>query len=200
MTLDEIRELDAGYGFEDTSGQFPFRGQGITVPTFEEVLLKLPSARLNVEMKDFSPDRAADLCRLLEENGATDRVLAASFDHDAMLAFRESCPPVATSATFRDGMIFYQLSRVHLESLYRGPAAALQTPQYLRGQQVLDPGLLEIAEVVNLQVQVFTVNEESVMKRLLDMGVQGIITDYPDRLLRVMGRAPGAVDKPNADW
>jgi glycerophosphoryl diester phosphodiesterase len=149
-------------------------------------------------MKAFSPDHAADLCRLLEENAATDRVLVASFDHDAMSAFRQSCPSVATSATFREGMIFYQLSRIHLESLYRGPAVALQSPLSLNGQQVLEPRLLEIAEHTNLQVQVFTVNEEADMKRLLDMGLQGIITDYPDRLLRVMGRVPGAVNESSA--
>lgn len=200
MTLAEIRKLDAGYSFEDASGQFPFRGQGITVPTFADVLSRLPSARLNVEMKDFSPVLAADLCRLLKENQAGDRVLVASFDHDVMLAFRQSCLSVATSATFREGMIFYQLSRIHLQSLYRGPAVALQAPQSLNGQQVLEPRLLGITEEVNLQVQVFTVNEEADMRRLLDVGVQGIITDYPDLLLRMMGRESGVVNESSAAW
>ena len=44
----------------------------------------------------------------------------------------------------------------------------------------------------NVKVQVWTINKEADMKRLLDMGVQGIMTDYPDRLLRVMGRASSA--------
>ena len=190
MTLAELRRLDAGYRFDDGAGQFPFRGQGIVVPTLEEVLERFPEARLNTEMKGFTPELATKLCRLLEQREARDRVLVASFGHEAMSAFRRACPTVATSATFREGFSFYQLNRMYLASLYRSPAVALQIPEAFRDRQVLDPELLELADAVNIRVQVWTVNEEADMKRLLGMGVQGLLTDYPDRLLRVMGRGP----------
>ena len=190
LTLAEVRELDAGYRFEDASGQFAFRGQGLIVPMLEEVLSRFGKARLNLEMKEFTPDLAVTFCRLLEESGATDGVLVASFGHDAMSAFRQACPSVATSATLREGLILYQLSRMHLASLYRSPAVALQIPEALGERELLEPQLLELASAFNVKVQVWTVNEESDMKRLLDMGVQGILTDYPDRLLRLMARPP----------
>lgn len=188
MTLAQLRELDAGYRFEDAAGEFPFRGQGIAVPAFDEVLTKLGTVRLNVEMKDFTPDLAVKLCRLIEEREAAERVLVASFSHDAMAAFRRACPSVASSATLRESIVFYQLARMRLANLYRGPAAALQLTESLGQRKVLDARLIETAGAFNIHVQVWTVNEEADMKRLLDMGVQGILTDYPDRLLRLMGR------------
>lgn len=189
MTLAEIRELDAGYRFEDAAGTFPHRGTGLTVPTLEEVLSAFSTARLILEMKEFTPELAASLCEILDEDRATERVLVASFDHDSMLTFREACPTVATSATMREGLLLYQLNRMRLASLYRSPALALQIPERLGETRVVEPRLLELADAFNVKVQVWTVNDEADMKRLLDMGVHGIMTDYPDRLLRLMGRA-----------
>lgn len=192
MTLAEVRKLDAGYRFETAGGHFPFRGQGFSVPTLEEVLSRFQRARLNIEMKAFTPDLAAGLCRLLQERAATDRVLVASFSHDAMSAFRQECPSVATSATSREGLILYQLNRLHLARLYRSPAVALQVPETLGQRKILEPDLLELADAYNIKVQVWTVNEEADMKRLLGMGSHGILTDYPDRLLRLLGRVPAS--------
>jgi len=188
MTLAEVRELDAGYRFQDAAGQFPHRGRGLTVPTLEDVLLRFSTARLIIEMKEFTPELAARLCGMIEEAGATERALVASFGHDSMRAFRQQCPSVATSATLREGLLLYQLKRMRLASLYRSPAVALVIPEAFGERHVLDPQLLELADAFNVKVQVWTINEEADMKRLLDMGVHGIMTDYPDRLLRLMGR------------
>ncbi len=190
MAFAEIRKLDAGYRFEDSASQFPYRGQGITVPSFEEVLARFPKSRLNVEMKDFTSDQAVGLCRQIERHQAANRVLVASFGHPAMAAFRKACPSVATSATLREGLTLYHLQRLRLASLYRSPAVAIQSPENLGGKSFIEPRLIELAESYNIRIQVWTVNGEADMKRLLDMGVQGILTDYPDRLLRVMGRLP----------
>ena len=112
-----------------------------------------------------------------------------------MAAFRQECPAVATSVTLREGLTLYLLYKLHLASLYRGPAVVVQTPEDLRGREVVEPRLLELAASMNVKVQVWTVNREPDMRRLLDMGVQGILTDYPDRLLRVMGRPVAAANR-----
>ena len=187
-TLDELRGLDAGYRFRDEDGAFTFRAGGLRVPTLREVLTALESSRLNLEMKEFTPEEAISLCRMLQELDAEARVLVASFSHETMVAFREECPSVATSATLREALAFYQLHRLRLGSLYRGPAVAFQVPDDPR---VIEPGFFERTRAANIQVHVWTINEASDMKRLLDMGVQGILTDYPDRLLRQMGRPQG---------
>lgn len=194
MTLAEIRKLDAGYRFE-SDGEFPHRGHGLTVPTLEEVLTAFPDSRMTLEMKEFTPEQAVAFCRTLEEHSATTRTLVASFGHDPMSAFRDACPAVATSATLREGLALYQLNRMGIASLYRSPAVALQIPETFGERRVVEPRLLDLAAAYNVKVEVWTVNQEDDMKRLLDMGVQGIITDYPDRLLGLMHRPMASTNR-----
>jgi glycerophosphoryl diester phosphodiesterase len=193
LDLENIRKLDAGYRFAVAGTEFPYRGRGITVPTFEEILARFPERRLNVEMKEFRDEDARSFCAILRRHRATDHVLVASFGHAPMVAFREACPEVATSATVREGLLFHQLARMHLASLFRSDAAALEVPEYFREIHVVQPALLDLARALNLRVQVWTVNDETDLRRMIDLGVDGIITDYPDRLLMLMGR-PGRTD------
>jgi len=192
MTLEKLRALDAGYRFQDEAGEIPFRGKGLKVPELREVLVGLPTSKLNLEMKDFTPELAASLCAELRERDAEGRVLIASFGQDSMDAFRRHCPLVATSATMREALSFFRLYHLRLGSLYRAPAVAFQVPETFGEMRVVEPRLLELTGKLNVRVQVWTVNEEDDMRRLLSLGVQGILTDYPDRLLAILGRDPGA--------
>jgi glycerophosphoryl diester phosphodiesterase len=188
LSLGEIEKLDAGYHFTDEAGTFPYRGKGVSIPTLDDVLARLPGRRLNLEMKDFEPTLARSLCDALRRFGAAERTLVASFDHEPMVAFRKACAEVATSATFREAFLFYQLQRVRLSSLFGSPAVAFELPEYFGRLRVVAPPFLELARSHNVRVQVWTVNEENDLGRFLDMGVDGILTDYPDRLLRLLGR------------
>ena len=76
LTLDEISRLDAGYHFKDLTGEHSFRGEGVTVPTFEEVLVALPHTRMNVEAKE--PQVAGPLVELIKRHSAEHRVLVAA--------------------------------------------------------------------------------------------------------------------------
>lgn len=188
LSLDEVRRLDAGYRFQDADGNFPFRGQGLEIPLLEEVLARFPSVRLNLEMKEFTDELANRFCDELRRFRVTNRVLVASFGHEPMVAFRRRCPEVATSATLREGLLFYQLNRLHLGSVYRSPAVAFEFPEYFGDIHVVRPAFMELARKFNVRVQVWTVNEDADLSRMLAMGVDGIVTDYPNRLLRLMGR------------
>jgi glycerophosphoryl diester phosphodiesterase len=139
-------------------------------------------------MKDFTRPQAAKLCAAIQSRGAADRVLVASMGHSALSAFRTNCPAVATSVSLPEGLILYALYRLHVSSLYRGPAAAIQGPRNLGRTSVVQPGLLWLTQDFNLKFQVWTVNEPAEMKRLIALGVHGIMTDYPDRLLETLGR------------
>jgi glycerophosphoryl diester phosphodiesterase len=188
LSLRAIAELDAGYRFEDETGAFPYRATGISIPTLAEVLTRFSDRRLNLEMKDFDPALARSLCDALRRYGATERTLVASFGHEPMTEFRRACAEVATSATFREGFVFYQLQRLRLSRLFGSPALAFELPEYFGELRVVAPPFLALARSRNLRVQVWTVNEENDLKRFLEMGVDGIVTDYPDRLLRLLGR------------
>jgi glycerophosphoryl diester phosphodiesterase len=177
MTLEAVRRLDAGYRFAGEGG-FPFRGQGIRVPTLEEVLERLPGMRMVLEMKQFTAPQAEKLCALVRRTGMAEKVLVASMPEAPLAAFRAACPEVATSMNASEARYFLVVT-----SAYTPAAPALQIPDRL-GQTVLaTPELAATARRRNLKLHVWTVNDERRMRELIEIGVDGIITDRPDRLL-----------------
>ena len=189
LTLAQLKALDAGYHWTADEGQtYPYRGQGVTVPTVEEVFAAFPNTPLNIEIKQTDPSITAPFCQLIRDYGLTDRVLVASFDDATIQDFRRRCPEVATAAAQNEMVALFALSKAYLEGVYSPAAQAAQVPEYRSGLHVLTPRFVDAAHNRGLQVHAWTINEEADMRRLLDLGVDGIISDYPDRLLRVLGR------------
>ena len=189
FSLLELQELDAGYNWTaDQGATYPFRSQGIRVPTLEEVFRTFPEARMNIEIKQSEPSIVQPLCKLIRDHGMTERVLIASFDQDTIRAFREACLEVATTAGEVEVYLLYGLSFVGLGNLYSPSAEAVQVPEQRGSIYVLLPRFVKAAQGRNMDVHVWTVNEVEDMQRMLDLGVDGIITDYPDRLLELLGR------------
>ena len=95
---------------------------------------------------------------------------------------------MATSAGAREAFLFYGVQWAHLENIYTPSAQALQVPQHWGNIQVITPRFLKAARARNLRVHVWTVNNSQHMQRLLKLGVDGIMTDYPEKLIRLLGR------------
>jgi glycerophosphoryl diester phosphodiesterase len=189
LTLAELQALDAAYHWSDDGGQtYRYRDEGITVPTIADVFSALPEARMNIEMKTVQPSLATALCALIQEHEATERVLAASFSHLALQQFRAVCPGVATSASEDEVRAFFTLNLAFLGPTYSPEFHALQVPEQRNGMRVLTPGFVRAAHGRGLEVNAWTINEESNMQRMRELGVDGIITDYPDRLRSTLGR------------
>ena len=193
MTLAQIKVLDAGYRWTPDGGRtFPYRGWGITVPTLEELFQSLPDMPMNVEIKRMEAVPTAEsLCRLIRRYGMQDRVLVASFHQDAIDAFRAACPEVATSASRREVTRLLVRRIVGLGSIYSPPAQAVQVPESRGVIRILTPRFVRTVQGRGLDVHVWTVNETADMQRMIDLGVDGIVTDYPDRLLALLGRPAG---------
>jgi glycerophosphoryl diester phosphodiesterase len=189
FTLAKLKTLDAGYGWSPDHGQtFPLRGKGLTIPTLAEVFKAFPSARINIEIKESRTAEISRLCQLIQDYQKTNLVMVASFDVSQLNEFRKQCPEVATSAGAREAFLFYGLQWAHLENLYFPRAQALQVPQYYGNRQVVTPRFLEAAHDRNMRVHVWTVNDTHSMQQLINLGVDGIMTDYPERLLQLLGR------------
>jgi glycerophosphoryl diester phosphodiesterase len=189
FTLDELKGLDAGYTWSPDDGQtFPYRGQGITVPTLEEVFNAFPDVPLNIEIKQEEPSMVAPFCQLLRKHDLGGHVLVASFHEATIDEFRATCPEVATSAGTSEIVALFALSRLFLEATYGAPAEAAQVPEYRSSLHVLAPRFVDAAHNRNLEVHAWTINEEEDLQRMIALGVDGIITDYPDRLLALLGR------------
>jgi glycerophosphoryl diester phosphodiesterase len=188
--LRELQALDAAYRWSPDKGRtYPLRGKGIAIPTLAEAFTAMPAMRMNIEIKESRPEVIAPLCDLIRDFNKTDQVMIASFDASQLKRFRSRCPEVATSAGAREAFVFYGVQWAHLENIYTPPAQALQVPEKYGRIQVITPRFLRAAHARNLRVHVWTVNDPQQMQRLVDLGVDGIMTDYPQRLIALLGRS-----------
>ena len=188
LTLAQVQALDAGYRFSaDGGASFPYRDTGLRIPTLAEVLAAFPGHRVNVEIKDV---RAGPRVReVVAEAAATGRVLLAAQDRAARLAAGPYAG--ATSASSRELRAFYMLHRARLARRFRPAADALQLPRLHRGREIPSARLVRDAHALNLAVHVWTVDDVHDMHRLLENGVDGIVTDRPDRLAKVLHERTG---------
>lgn len=194
LTLEELRKLDAGYNWSPDGGRtYPFRGKGIRVPTLEEVFARFPAARMNIEMKYAEPTVARSLCALVRRSGMGQQVLVASMNGTVVTAFREACPEVATSMSRGEAYLFFYLQLFSLDAAYTPPVRAVQVPYRLGEKVVATADFIAAAHRRELKVHVWTVNEAARMKELIGIGVDGIITDHPDRLAALVRRAGTSV-------
>jgi len=189
QTLSELKKLDAGYDWTDGEGEsYPFRGQDIAIPTLDEVFAAFPNQLMNIEIKQSDPSIIRPFCQKIEEHNMVDKVLVASFDQATLYAFREECPNVATSTGQSEVTLFFVLSTLLLERVISPDATSLQVPEYEGFLKILTNRLVDAASNRNLEVHAWTINDEADMERMLDLGLDGIITDYPDRLLSLLDR------------
>ena len=189
FTIEALKKLDAGYIFSTDGGQtFPFRGKGVTVPTLEEIFAALPEMTFNIEPKQSTPSIVAPLCSLIRERKMMDKTIVGSFNQTTIDDFRRQCPEVATSASPSEVSRFSALQKTGIADSYNPPMQALQVPRNLSGLQIVTKDFVESAHRRNLKVHVWTINETADMQRLIELGVDGIMTDYPDRLLTLLGR------------
>ncbi len=194
MTFAEIQQLDAGYYWTDDDGAtYPYRGQGITIPALEEVLQAHGDLPMVIEIKQEEPSIVEPFCAMLQQYEMTDHVLVASFHHETLVEFREACPGVATSMSQKEITPLWVLSNLGLEEFYTPAGQAVQVPlkstlPVLGEVDVVTERFINNAHKRNVHVDVWTINDPGEMVRLIDIGVDGIITDRPDLLLEVLGR------------
>jgi glycerophosphoryl diester phosphodiesterase len=189
MTLAEIKRFDAGYDWSpDDGATFPFRGQGVVVPTLEEVFAAFPDFHMTIEIKKTNASMAGPFCGLIREYGMRDKVLVASFHDERLKEFRAECPEVATSSAKGETTTFVLLTKVFLGGWYSPKFHSLQVPEESSGITVMTEGFVRAAHARNLAVEPWTINDEETMRKFIAWGVDGIITDRPDIMLDILGR------------
>ncbi|MEU3979826.1 glycerophosphodiester phosphodiesterase [Streptomyces sp. NPDC026672] len=154
------------------------------VPLFEELLETFPEVRWNVDIK--AEPALRPLLDLIERTDSYDRVCVGSFSEARVLrAQRLAGPRLATSFGTR-GVLSLRLRSWGLPASVRRSAVAAQVPESQSGVPVVDARFVRAAHARGLQVHVWTINEPERMHRLLDLGVDGIMTDHIDTLRKVM--------------
>jgi glycerophosphoryl diester phosphodiesterase len=188
MTYAEVQQLDAGYRFTTDNGvTYSWRGRGVKVPTLAQVYEKFPDQPINVEIKKGGrADIESRVAEAIAAAGAESRTIVVSQSRATMQRFREASEHrVATGASMVELVVWWLLSLLHLTRLLNPPYQALQAPQSYRGLPVVTPAFVRAAHRQGLRVDVWTIDEEADMRRLLSYGVDGIMTDRPDVLARV---------------
>ena len=191
MSFDKIRALDAGYYWTDDDGAtYPYRGQGIQVPTLEELFQRYPDMRMNIEIKQETPNMVRPFCQLIHDYNMQDKLLVATFHKATVEEFRRDCPDAITSMVEPEIQLFFGLNAAYLGALFQAPGTAFQVPRTsslpIIGQvDVITERFIRVAHSHNIQVHAWTINETAEMERLIALGVDGIITDRPDLLLEV---------------
>ena len=189
MTLDEIKQLDAGYDWSPDSGtSFPFRDQGITIPTLEKIFQTFPDYRMTIEIKKTNGSMADPFCNLIRQYEMQDQIVVASFYDERMDEFRQVCPEVATSSAKQETTTFVLLTKVFLGRLYSPKFHSLQVPKESSGITVMTPSFVRAAHERGLAVEPWTIDDPDEMRQYIEWGVDGIMTDRPDLMLEVLGR------------
>jgi glycerophosphoryl diester phosphodiesterase len=189
-TLSEVVALDAAHAFSPDGGaSFPLRGAGVTVPTLAAALARYPRLRFNVDAKTEDSALAEALVRDVRAAGAVERVCLGSF-FDAQAERLGALLPEACRYLPQGA------ATCHVMSAKSGAAGAgcptsydlADLPHRMSGMTIVDARVVSYFHGRGIPVHVWTVDDEREMRELLALGVDGIVTDRPDVLARVLGR------------
>jgi glycerophosphoryl diester phosphodiesterase len=183
-TAAELARVDAGYRFGPEVGH-PHRGQRIGVPGLAELLERHPSLPIIVEIKGERPDTAARAIAVVREVRAEARVILAGFSDVVLREARRLAPEIPTSASSDE--VRSAIRRAHV---WIGPARTdyrvFQVPLRVNGREVITRRFVRTARRAGVPVHAWIIDDPADMRRLVDWGVTGLITDRPDVALSLM--------------
>lgn len=184
QTLAELKRLDAGWWFSTDNQSYPYRGQDLRIPTLAEILCAFPDLFITIEMKDTSPVAAEIVVAVCKEYDALHRISIASHeDWPFLRQIRSLCPEIPINAPRSLVLAFLIGVRSGQYRLCQWPFEAFQVPLRYRGIPVVAPSFVKAAHAVGKVVHCWTINRLTELLDLWSLGVDGIISDYPDLAL-----------------
>lgn len=178
----DLAHLDAAYHFSADGDTFPLRGTGVRISRLDDTFDRYPDTHFNIDLKASGSEWPT--AEVVFAMNRQDQVLIGSFNDRRIARFRRiTRNRVATSAGPQAAMTMYAASRIGRS--VRRPIQAYQLPATITGASV-DAKLVESIHAAGCHLHVWTVNETDDMRRLLDLGVDGIVTDRPDLLNYVL--------------
>jgi glycerophosphoryl diester phosphodiesterase len=192
FTLEEIQELDAGYHFKSLEGDHNYRGKGVYIPTVEEMFQTFKDMKIEIEIKDDNPPErieeiASKLWMLIEEYQMEEKILIGSFDQDILKTFDKYAKGrVALSAGRQEVKNFVVTHKFLLRNLYVPKVDAFQIPVEDSGFDLTDQRLIDGAHRLGMEIHYWTIDDPDTMEKLIDAGADGILTNRPDLLLKLI--------------
>jgi glycerophosphoryl diester phosphodiesterase len=190
MTLADLSRVDAACNFTPptkAAAEFPFRGRGIRVPELAEVFAACPDQRFIVEIKQTSPSLVDSLIGVIDRAGMRRRVLVASKHQAPIDEFRAAAPDIPTNFPTAEVAAFL-MSLPPDAPPFAPRGMAMQIPAQHESWKLVTPETVAAAHRLGVEMHVWTINLEAEMRALLALGVDGIITNFPARLLKLLAR------------
>ena len=189
LSWNDLQQLDAGYRFTSDGSIFPFRGQGVQVPTLDSVLRSFPNHRFNIEIKQREPAIVDQTIEILRSANAASRSLLAAAEDSIMSEIRSAVDEtIVTGSSEGDVLAFFtNLADGTLDS-YTPPGVALQIPPSFGERELVTDESIRAAHDSGLEIHVWTINEAAEIDRLLDLGVDGIMSDAPGLITTAIAR------------
>jgi glycerophosphoryl diester phosphodiesterase len=178
-SLYELQQLDAGYHHTRDGHDYPYRGHGLRIPTLEALLKDFPLARCNIEIKQADPPIVAQVVEVIQRLDAQHRVLLAAEDDTIMREIHHLAGDIATSFSAAEVADFIGRIQAGAWAGYRPAGRALQIPPRFNDIELVTTESVAAAHHCGLEVHVWTINDADAMKRLLALGVDGIMSDVP---------------------
>jgi glycerophosphoryl diester phosphodiesterase len=179
---EDLRHLDAGYRFSPDGESFPSRGTGVSISRLDDTFERYPEVCFNIDLK--APRSEWAVAEVIARMRASDRALVGSFNDRRIARFRRITKgSIATAAGPSASIAMYAASRLG-RTVSRG-VDAYQLPMKIRGGAV-DRKLVDAVHESGAHLHVWTVDDPVPMVELLDLGVDGIVTDRPDILNEVL--------------
>lgn len=186
FTLNQLKQLNAGFHFTDLDGNTPYKEQKVEIVSLRELLEQFPNIYVNIDIKD-SPDTyegslmPSKLWRLIEELNAENRVVVTSFFSEQVDRFNLYAQNrVALGAGETDVRKAFAAFTSQLGHLYNPKVDVFQIPTKSGVVSLDSPKFIAFLAKLNIPVHYWTINDEETMKQLIAKGAKGIITDRPD--------------------
>jgi glycerophosphoryl diester phosphodiesterase len=185
LGISDVEAADAGHAFTPDGGKsFPFRGTGIRVPRLEELLVRWPDARINIDPKN---DACVDpLVALVERMAVWDRVCIGSFSDRRIARVRRLSGGRACTSMGPRAVAVAVAAVAGGGRMPRQGADCLQVPVRIGPVAIVTARFIQAAHRARLPVHVWTINDQATMHHVLELGVDGVMTDQLALLRDVM--------------
>lgn len=188
QSLQELKTLNAAHHWSADGEHFPYRNDPQPLVTIDTVFAEFPHTPMIIELKNNDPRAAQSLAKAIKSAGCEARVIVSSFHHGVIRAFRSQCPQVATGATLPEALLFFAAQCVFAERYLKPAYQTMQLPARYYGLPVFTRRFVHAARRCGLHIAVWTVDRTGPMKKYIALGLDGIVTNRPDRLLSIVGR------------
>ncbi len=185
QTWEYVRGLDAGYRWTRDGEVFPFRGRGVTVPSLREFLDEDFEVAVSIDIKDHRPQAVTAVDELLSEYRRRAHTIVGSFSAKMVRAYRLRAPEAPTAFTPGETLLLLAAAGLGVPPLRRARRARradryLMVPEFYHGLRVISRKSITHAHAAGAVVGAWTINDAEDMRRMAELGVDILITDFPD--------------------